>query len=137
MNDARHASEAREADPELTALLERHAALAVAADPAAAALAAGATAEAAALLRTAERAFAALAPVPPEPAFRAALGRELARPRRSRRALHARPAAWRATWPAQPGSGRQRAMLTRGAAVVALGVAVAWLASRAPRGPIA
>jgi hypothetical protein len=118
---------------EITQLLDLHAALLVAGDPAAAELATSAGPEAATLMAVATRTHAALPLVRPDPAFRAALGRGLARAS-ERRGAWWHPTLRRPRLPLPRLAAHRRAtVVTSGAAVAAFGLAVAWLAERSTR----
>ena len=117
-------------DTTIAELLDHHARLLAAGDPEALALERSAGAEVRPLLAIANAAYAALPPIPPSPAFRAALGRSLAQAAgRGRR-------PWRATAGLRhlPRLATHRtAVVTSGAAMAVMGVTVAWLAGRRTR----
>jgi hypothetical protein len=111
-------------------LLDHHARLLAAGDPEAEAFARSAPADVQPLMAVAGAVQAALPPVLPDPAFRAALGRSLVRATdRSHR-------PWRATAGLRrlPRLATHRtAVVTSGAAMAVMGVTVAWLAGRRTR----
>jgi hypothetical protein len=118
-------------DAALVDLLDRHAQLLAAGDPAAAEMARNAPAELRSLLAVATAAHAALPPVAPAPAFRDALGRGLVHNAARPQARHRRAAAGLKRLPGL--ASHRSAVVTSGAAMAVMGVTVAWLAGRKAR----